>query len=197
MNSKWQLFFFFHNSTFHILFFFNERELVANLVCRRWWLGSSHGDYLGYSINWASFIAGERNLNKPKETREHADSQNENIQGLVQAGLNPGAQKCCQKSVLPTSLSCLSLCWYHSPPPSPHPPWEGERCRLTVQQGGEGVSFPIVAANIQGLTLIGWSWVMCPFLNQLIGRLESDKLVGGACAIGFFLKLEEWADLKT
>lgn len=38
---------------------------------------------------------------------------------------------------------------------------------------------------------------MCPFLNQLIGRLESDKLVGGACAIGFLLKLEEWANLKT
>ena len=38
---------------------------------------------------------------------------------------------------------------------------------------------------------------MCPFLNQLIGTLESDELVGRACAIGFLLKLEEWANLKT
>ena len=38
---------------------------------------------------------------------------------------------------------------------------------------------------------------MCPFLNQLIGTLESDELVGSACAIGFLLKLEEWANLKT
>lgn len=87
---------------------------------------------------------------------------------------------------------------FSTPQPSPTVGGrEVQRCRLTVQQRGEGVSFPVVAANIPGLTLIGWSWVMCPFLNQLIGRLESDKLVGGACAIGFLLKLEEWADLKT
>ena len=200
MNSKWQFFFFFHNSTFHFFFFFHEWELVANWVCRRQWLSFSHGDYLGYSINWASFIAGERNSNKLKETREYSDSQNENIQGVVQAGLNPGAQKCCQESVLPTSLSCLSLRWYHSPPPPPQALTHLGRERAAdswSNKEGRAVSFTIVAANIPGLTLIGWSWVMCPFLSQLIGRLESDKLVGGACAIGFLLKLEEWANLKT
>lgn len=128
MNSEWQFFFFFfpHNSTFHF-FFFHEWELVANWVCRRQWLSFSHRDYLRYSINWASFIAGERNSNKLKETREHSDSQNENIQGVVQAGLNPGAQKCSEMlpGICPPHFPLLlvfALVSFSTPPtPQPSP----------------------------------------------------------------------------
>lgn len=65
-------------------------------------------------------LQGERNLNKPKETREHADSQNENIQGVVQAGANPGACEMLLKSVLPLpSPACLCVGTILHPQPSP------------------------------------------------------------------------------
>ena len=68
---------------------------------------------------------------------------------------------------------------------------------LAPNQWEESFFSPTVPVKILNLLLIGPNGVMCPFLSQLIGRLESDKLVGGACAIGFLLKLEEWANLKT
>ena len=78
--------------------------------------------------------------------------------------------------------------------PSPHPPWKGGGCSLRVQQCN---IFSIVAANIPGLTLIRWGWVMCLFLNQSLGRLESDKLVGRAYVTESLLRLEEWANPET
>lgn len=64
--------------------------------------------------------------------------------------------------------------------------------RLSFQQ--PRAYFPAVAANIPGLTLIGWGWVTCPFPNQSLSPLESD---GWACILGSLLKQEDCEDPKT